>query len=124
MMALNSIRVPSGHILVNDKWDGSKVGQEIRQKCSGIFSSELKSADFYPADKLPVLFIPSKSYASDVENRQRLKSFFEDYGGKGVVLAERTTETIDEYTRVQDWATFSLNLCIMPISGPNDLVDY
>ncbi|XP_066998973.2 Fanconi anemia core complex-associated protein 24 [Anabrus simplex] len=111
----SGIKVPSGHILVHEKWRGTDLGVQIVKQAKGIFSGGLGFVDFYLSDYCPAIYITEADFFSSSSYKTKIVKLKSLCQGRGVILVIRNGRTIDNFNELQEFALLKLDLFVFPV---------
>ncbi|KFP36279.1 Fanconi anemia-associated protein of 24 kDa, partial [Chlamydotis macqueenii] len=115
-----SIVVPFGHVIGNEKWRGSEIAQRLQGKIRLIFEDRLGLVDFHLSNRTCILYISEADLVAGDEFKRRLVRFRNASSLKGIVIVERTQISDQYFLAVQKLVVLELGMVLLPVANQGE----
>ncbi|NXD28862.1 FAP24 protein, partial [Spelaeornis formosus] len=115
-----SIVVPYGHVIGNEKWRGSEVAQRLQGKVRLIFEDHLGLVDFHLSNRTCILLISEADLVAGDEFKRRLVRFRNASSLRGIVIVEKTQISEQYYLGVQKLVVLELGMVLLPVANQGE----
>ncbi|NXY21889.1 FAP24 protein, partial [Atrichornis clamosus] len=115
-----SIVVPYGHVIGNEKWRGSEVAQRLQGKVRLIFEDSLGLVDFHLSNRTCILLISEADLIAGDEFKQRLVRFRNASSLRGIVIVEKTQISDQYFFTVQKLVVLELGMVLLPVANQGE----
>ncbi|NXG05880.1 FAP24 protein, partial [Sakesphorus luctuosus] len=112
-----SIVVPYGHVIGNEKWRGSEVAQRLQGKVRLIFEDGLGLVDFHLSNRTCILYISEADLVAGDEFKRRLVRFRNASNLRGLVIVEKTQISDQYFLAVQKFVVLELGMVLLPVAN-------
>ncbi|XP_071423477.1 Fanconi anemia core complex-associated protein 24 [Pithys albifrons albifrons] len=115
-----SIVVPYGHVIGNEKWRGSEVAQRLQGKVRLIFEDGLGLVDFHLSNRTCILYISEADLVAGDEFKRRLVRFRNASNLRGLVIVEKTQISDQYFLAVQKFVVLELGMVLLPVANQGE----
>ncbi|NXE21567.1 FAP24 protein, partial [Ardeotis kori] len=115
-----SIVVPYGHVIGNEKWRGSEIAQRLQGKIRLIFEDGLGLVDFHLSNRTCILYISEADLVAGDEFKRRLVRFRNASSLRGIVIVERTQISDQYFLAVQKLVVLELGMVLLPVANQGE----
>ncbi|XP_064527353.1 Fanconi anemia core complex-associated protein 24 [Pseudopipra pipra] len=115
-----SVVVPYGHVIGNEKWRGSEVGQRLQGKVRLIFEDGLGLVDFHLSNRTCILYISEADLVAGDEFKRRLVRFRNASNLRGLVIVEKTQISDQYFSAVQKLVVLELGMVLLPVANQGE----
>ncbi|NWW74362.1 FAP24 protein, partial [Climacteris rufus] len=119
-MTAESIVVPYGHVIGNEKWRGSEVAQRLQGQVRLIFEDGLGLVDFHLSHRTCILLISEADLVAGDEFKQRLVTFRNARSLRGIVIVEKTQISDQYFLAVQKLVVLELGMVLLPVANQRE----
>ncbi|NXU34143.1 FAP24 protein, partial [Drymodes brunneopygia] len=115
-----SVVVPYGHVIGNEKWRGSEVGQRLQGKVRLTFEDGLGLVDFHLSNRTCILLISEADLVAGDEFKRRLVRFRNASSLRGIVIVEKTQISDQYFLGVQKLVILELGMVLLPVGNQGE----
>ncbi|NXY90198.1 FAP24 protein, partial [Alcedo cyanopectus] len=115
-----SIVVPYGHVIGNEKWRGSEIAQKLQGKIRLIFEDGLGLVDFHISNRTCILYISEADLVAGNEFKRRLVRFRNATSLRGIVIVEKTQISDQYFLPVQNLVVLELGMVLLPVANQGE----
>ncbi|XP_014676480.1 PREDICTED: Fanconi anemia core complex-associated protein 24-like [Priapulus caudatus] len=119
----NGLRVPVGHILVEEKWRTTNLVQKL-ENVNVLYEDCLGVVDFYPSSDTAVVYLAEADLVRGNGYRRKLVKLQKVRSVRGVILTEKTSISQQYYTPLQRFAVQELGLIVVPVSNQDEAAHF
>ncbi|XP_001632278.2 Fanconi anemia core complex-associated protein 24 [Nematostella vectensis] len=117
---LHGALIPSGHVLLNEKWRDSEIGRSIKENHIRImYDDHMSLVDFHPSNKVAIVFLPEAELIGGIDYKGRIlkltKSSF-----RCIVIAERTPLSEQYFAALQKFVVIERSLALLPVTTQSE----
>ncbi|NWH56808.1 FAP24 protein, partial [Geococcyx californianus] len=112
-----SIVVPFGHVIGNEKWRGSEIAQKLQGKVRLVFEDGLGLVDFHLSNRTCILYISEADLVAGDEFKRRLVRFRNASSLGGIIIVERTQISDQYFLAVQKLVVLELGMVLLPVAN-------
>ncbi|CAB4016829.1 Hypothetical predicted protein [Paramuricea clavata] len=121
--AAGSVRILPGHVLVNEKYQGSVLVKVLQGSVSVMFEN-LGFMDFRPLGDVGVLFLNESELIGGTSYRQRIVKLAKIQTIRGLVLYEKTAMTEQYCEELQKFTAINVGLNLYPVSSQEEVAKF
>ncbi|XP_038610214.1 Fanconi anemia core complex-associated protein 24 [Tachyglossus aculeatus] len=115
--SVGPVHVPFGHIIGNEKWQGSQLAKEIQGKIKLIFEADLAPVDFHLSKGSCILYVTEADLVAGNGYRKRLVRLRNDKNLQGIVIVEKTRLSEQYFPAVQKFVVLNLGMILLPVAS-------
>ncbi|XP_068200283.1 Fanconi anemia core complex-associated protein 24-like [Palaemon carinicauda] len=109
--------VPSGYLLVSEVWRKTQLAEHLCRHSNVQYAEGLGVVDFYPSEDAAVIFLSEADLVSGNAYRRRIVKFRQVIGiMRGIVVAQKTHLTSENFSHLQKFVVIELGLTLIPVS--------
>ena len=121
--AAGSLRIASGHVLVNQKYQGSILAKILKGSVNVVFEN-LGFMDFRPSTEIGILFLNESELISGPSYKQRIIKLAKIQTIRGLVLYEKTAMTEQYCEQLQKFTAMNVGLNLYPVSSQEEVAKF
>ncbi|XP_060693891.1 Fanconi anemia core complex-associated protein 24-like isoform X2 [Hemiscyllium ocellatum] len=112
--------VPSGHVIVNEKWRGSELVQGFQGRITVIFEDGLGLVDFHISKRLCVLYVSEADLVAGSAYKRKLVRFRNASTLNGIVVVEKSPLSEQYFPAVQRFVVLELGMTVLPVANQTE----
>ncbi|XP_028392525.1 Fanconi anemia core complex-associated protein 24-like isoform X2 [Dendronephthya gigantea] len=121
--AAGSVRILPGHVLVNEKYQGSLLVKVLQGSVNVVFEN-LGFMDFRPSVDVGVLFLNESELITGTTYKQRIIKLAKVQTTRALVLYEKTAMTDQYVEQLQKFTAINMGINLYPVSSQEEVAKF
>ncbi|XP_042860487.1 Fanconi anemia core complex-associated protein 24-like [Penaeus japonicus] len=111
-----NLTIPPGHLLTASAWQGTQLASLIATQTNVLYSDGLGVVDFHPSADAAIIFISEADLLTGGSFKRRIVKFRQaNTSLRGIVVAQKTAHTEEQFSNLQKFVCVELDLAIVPV---------